>query len=43
MRQPLPFDENKFFKNVKLEDIKKTPDGTILDFVLKLLCFIQIK
>ena len=26
MSQPLPYDEIKFFKNVKLQDFSNTPD-----------------
>ena len=32
MSQPLPYDEIKFDKNVKLEDILKTPDNSDIGF-----------
>ena len=37
MSQPLPFDEIKFDKNVKLEDILNTPDDSDIGYLLKLI------
>ena len=37
MSQPLPYDEIKFDKNVKLEDILNTPDDSDIGFPLKLI------
>ena len=35
MSQPLPYDEIKFNKNVKLEDILKTPDDSDLGYFIE--------
>ena len=45
MSQPLPDDEIKFYRNVKLENILYIPDSpitVILDISLKLIQLIQI-
>ena len=35
MSQPLPYDENKSDKNVKLEDILKTPDDSDIGYFIE--------
>ena len=35
MSQPLPYDEIKFDKNVKLEDILKTPDDSDIGYFIE--------
>ena len=35
MSEPLPYDEIKFDKNVKLEDILKTPDDSDIGYFIK--------
>ena len=35
MSQPLPYDENKFDKNVKLEDISSTPDDSDIGYFIE--------
>ena len=35
MSQPLPYDEQKFDKNVKLEDKLDTPDNSDLGYFIK--------
>ena len=35
MSQPLPYDEIKFDKNVKLEDIKNTPDDSDIGYFIE--------
>ena len=35
MSEPLPYDENKFDKNVKLEDILNTPDDSDIRYFIE--------